>query len=137
MQENIFYHVEYGVVARDVFVRAQAATAMELRNKSHTRLAVVIAVALAAAVTLDTAPAVAARRARRAAGAKTPSAVPLSQIHVLGDHPAPFGLDAKSAMMVDARSGQLALEPSSRFEKMHQFHQPRNAKKTIARPSRP
>jgi D-alanyl-D-alanine carboxypeptidase len=105
MQENIF--ITWNTVssrAMSLCARRRR-TAMELRNKSHTRLAVVIAVALAAAVTLGTAPAVAARRARRAAGAKTPSAVPLSQIHVLGDHPAPFGLDAKSAMMVDARSG--------------------------------
>jgi len=68
-------------------------------------LAVVIAVALA--VALGTAPVVAARRARHAAGAQAPSAVPLSQIHVLGDRPVPFGLDAKSAMMVDARSGAI------------------------------
>jgi len=68
-------------------------------------LAVVIAVALS--VALGTAPVVAARRARHAAGAQAPSAVPLSQIHVLGDRPVPFGLDAKSAMMVDARSGAI------------------------------
>ena len=61
-------------------------------------------VAMAAALALSAAPAAAARHARRAA-AKETSAVPLDQIHVLGGRPAPFGLNAKAAMMVDARSG--------------------------------
>ena len=61
-------------------------------------------VAMAAALALSAAPAAAARHARRAA-AKETSAVPLDQIHVLGDRPAPFGLNAKAAMMIDARSG--------------------------------
>ena len=43
-------------------------------------------------------------RPRRAAAAET-SAVPLEKIHVLGDRPAPFGLNAKAAMIIDARSG--------------------------------
>ena len=46
----------------------------------------------------------AATRARRGAPAAV-SAVPLDQIHVLGNRPAPFGLNAHAAMMVDARSG--------------------------------
>jgi len=46
----------------------------------------------------------AAARARRGAPAET-SAVPLDKIHVLGNHPAPFGLNAHAAMMIDARSG--------------------------------
>src|SRR5579862_5918780 len=33
------------------------------------------------------------------------TAVPLSSIHVLGDRPAPFALDARSAMMIDANTG--------------------------------
>lgn len=41
----------------------------------------------------------------RAARREVPYAVALSQIHVLGDRPAPFALDAKAAMLVDARSG--------------------------------
>jgi len=32
-------------------------------------------------------------------------AVPLTSIHVLGDRPAPFALDAKAAMMIDADTG--------------------------------
>ena len=32
-------------------------------------------------------------------------AVPLSSIHVLGDRPAPFALDARAAMMIDADTG--------------------------------
>ncbi|MGB6564506.1 MAG: D-alanyl-D-alanine carboxypeptidase family protein, partial [Candidatus Binataceae bacterium] len=54
---------------------------------------------------LEAAPAAAARRVRHAAAAQEASAVPLDQIHVLGDRPAPFGLNAKAAMMIDARSG--------------------------------
>jgi serine-type D-Ala-D-Ala carboxypeptidase (penicillin-binding protein 5/6) len=48
----------------------------------------------------------AARRinARRAANTAT-SAVPLEDIHVFGKRPAPFGLNAKAAIMIDARSG--------------------------------
>src|SRR6202140_543599 len=78
--------------------------AMEVRSNSRLRLAIVAIVAVAAVLALGALPAAAARRARRAKAAE-PSAVPLDQIHVLGDRPAPFGLDAKAAMMVDARSG--------------------------------
>src|SRR5271169_225446 len=79
---------------------------MDVRGNSRFRLAVfaITAMAVAAMLALDAAPAAAARRARRAAVAEV-SAVPLEKIHVLGDRPAPFGLDAKAAMMVDARSG--------------------------------
>ena len=44
------------------------------------------------------------RAARGAASHETP-AVSLSDIHVFGDRPAPFALDAKSAMMVDQQTG--------------------------------
>ena len=44
------------------------------------------------------------RASRRAASQEAP-AVPLSDIHVFGDRPAPFALDAKSAMMVDQQTG--------------------------------
>ncbi|HEV7988002.1 MAG TPA: D-alanyl-D-alanine carboxypeptidase family protein, partial [Candidatus Binataceae bacterium] len=61
---------------------------------------------VAAMLALEAAPAAAARRVRHAAAAaQEASAVPLDQIHVLGDRPAPFGLNAKAAMMIDARSG--------------------------------
>jgi len=59
---------------------------------------------VAAMLALDAAPAAAARRARHGEAAEA-SAVPLDRIHVLGDRPAPFGLNAKAAMMIDARSG--------------------------------
>jgi D-alanyl-D-alanine carboxypeptidase (penicillin-binding protein 5/6) len=80
---------------------------MDLRGNSRLRLAIVSILAVVAAqamLALDVAPAAAARRARRAQAA-SPSAVPLDKIHVLGDRPAPFGLDARAAMMIDARSG--------------------------------
>jgi len=80
---------------------------MYVRSYSRFRLAIVAIVAIvtvAAMLALGAAPAAAARRARRAQPAEA-SAVPLDQIHVLGDRPAPFGLNAKAAMMIDARSG--------------------------------
>ncbi|MBF6561301.1 MAG: D-alanyl-D-alanine carboxypeptidase [Candidatus Binataceae bacterium] len=39
--------------------------------------------------------------------AAPPPAVPLDQIRVFGDRPAPFALDAHAAMLIDARSGDL------------------------------
>jgi D-alanyl-D-alanine carboxypeptidase (penicillin-binding protein 5/6) len=39
--------------------------------------------------------------------AAAPPAVALNQIHVLGNRPAPFALDARSAMLVDGRSGAM------------------------------
>lgn len=81
---------------------------MDVRSKSRLKLAMVATMAVAAALMLGTVPAAAAaRRAQRTPRAETaaPSAVPLDKIHVLGDRPAPFGLDAKAAMMIDARSG--------------------------------
>jgi serine-type D-Ala-D-Ala carboxypeptidase (penicillin-binding protein 5/6) len=67
---------------------------------------------LAAAMLLVAAasPAVARRRAParsgHAARAKAPPIIPLSQIHVLGNRPAPFALDARAAMLIDATSGE-------------------------------
>ena len=43
--------------------------------------------------------------------------VPLSSIHVLGDRPAPFALDAKAAMMIDADTGAV-LYAYNEHEKM-------------------
>jgi serine-type D-Ala-D-Ala carboxypeptidase (penicillin-binding protein 5/6) len=55
-------------------------------------------------------PAAARPRARRhpqpAAKAEAPPIVPLSQIHVLGNRPAPFALDARAAMLIDATTGE-------------------------------
>ena len=86
---------------------------MDVRSCSRFGLAILSTVApivatvamVAAMLALEAAPAAAARRVRHAAAAEEASAVPLDQIHVLGDRPAPFGLNAKAAMMIDARSG--------------------------------
>jgi len=64
--------------------------------------------ALSAALLLCAGSALAAARPkpRHAAVAKeAPPSVPLTDIHVLGDRPAPFALDAKAAMMVDEQTG--------------------------------
>jgi D-alanyl-D-alanine carboxypeptidase (penicillin-binding protein 5/6) len=47
----------------------------------------------------------ASRRASHAAAKPSAPTIPLSEIHVFGDHPAPFALDAKAAMMIDERTG--------------------------------
>jgi serine-type D-Ala-D-Ala carboxypeptidase (penicillin-binding protein 5/6) len=52
------------------------------------------------------------RRTREA-----PPTVPLSEIHVFGDRPAPFALEAKAAMLIDAHSGT-ALYAYNEHEKM-------------------
>jgi D-alanyl-D-alanine carboxypeptidase (penicillin-binding protein 5/6) len=79
---------------------------MQVRGNSRFRLTIVsiVSIVAAAMLAMSAPPASAARRARRAAAAET-SAVPLDKIHVLGNRPAPFGLNAKAAMMVDAGSG--------------------------------
>ena len=77
---------------------------MDVRGNYRFGLAIVAMVALMAMLAFGASPAVAARRGRRAEAADV-SAVPLDKIHVLGDRPAPFGLDAKAAIMIDARSG--------------------------------
>ncbi len=67
---------------------------------------------LAAAMLLvvGASPAAARRRApartQHAAKAEAPPIIPLSQIHVLGDRPAPFALDARAAMLIDATTGE-------------------------------
>ncbi len=48
-----------------------------------------------------------AAAARRRARNEAPPAVALNQIKVFGNLPAPFALDARAAMMIDARSGDL------------------------------
>jgi D-alanyl-D-alanine carboxypeptidase (penicillin-binding protein 5/6) len=60
------------------------------------------------AVVLVLAPAAASARpaqAHHAAAKEAPPAVPLSGIHVFGDRPAPFALNAKSAMLIDEQTG--------------------------------
>jgi len=81
---------------------------MEARFISRFKPAIVglaAAAAMAAMLAMAAPPAAAAARRARRAQAAAPSAVPLVQIHVFDDRPAPFGLDAKAAIMIDARSG--------------------------------
>ncbi len=78
---------------------------MDVRGNSRFRLAIVAMVAVAAALAFGAPSASAARRGRRRATPAAASAMPLEQIHVLGDLPAPFGLNAKAAIMIDAGSG--------------------------------
>ncbi len=65
-------------------------------------MAAALAIALATAMLPH--PAL-ARAPRRPAAAAAPPAVDLSQIHVLGNRPAPFLLDARAADLIDARTG--------------------------------
>ncbi|HEY6417882.1 MAG TPA: D-alanyl-D-alanine carboxypeptidase family protein [Candidatus Binataceae bacterium] len=67
-------------------------------------LAAVMVAAFLAASTPPRASA-AERPRRRAAAAAAPSPEVLAQIHVFGDRPAPFALDARAAMLIDARTG--------------------------------
>lgn len=55
--------------------------------------------------------------ARKSAPAAAPPSVPLPEIHVLGDRPAPFALDARSAMLIEAHSGEV-LYAYNRDERM-------------------
>jgi D-alanyl-D-alanine carboxypeptidase (penicillin-binding protein 5/6) len=64
--------------------------------------------ALAAVITLFAVPAFARPHKTRAAhgpASEPPPSIPLDQIHVLGNRPAPFALDAKAAELVALRSG--------------------------------
>ncbi|MGH7905643.1 MAG: D-alanyl-D-alanine carboxypeptidase family protein [Candidatus Binataceae bacterium] len=72
------------------------------RNGSFTVVSVVI---LSFAISMMAGPANAARHRRHKPAAEAPPAVALSQVHVLGDRPAPFVLDARAAYLMDARSG--------------------------------
>jgi D-alanyl-D-alanine carboxypeptidase (penicillin-binding protein 5/6) len=56
-------------------------------------------------------------RQRHHAPAEENPGIPLNQIHVLGDRPAPFALEAKAAMLIDARSGTV-LYAYNEHEKM-------------------
>ncbi len=85
------------------------------RNRIEFRITAVLgAIAFATVLLMILSPAaIAARRhpqssaahAARKAVQEAASAIALSDIHVLGDHPAPFALDAKAAMLIDAATG--------------------------------
>jgi serine-type D-Ala-D-Ala carboxypeptidase (penicillin-binding protein 5/6) len=78
----------------------------------RTRFFIAILAAAAFGCVIACAPAYAARRARAArashetAAREAPPAIALSQIHVLGDRPAPFALEARAALLIDAKSGE-------------------------------
>lgn len=81
---------------------------MGVRKKSISKAVAFAAIAIAAASSTASFAKVIHRHptaSRRAAAQEEAPAVALSAIHVLGDRPAPFALDAKAAMMIDADTG--------------------------------
>ena len=80
--------------------------AMQVAKRPTVRILAALLLA-GLAVTAMPPRASAAARARRREAAKEagPSPDVLAQIHVFGDRPAPFALDAKAAMLIDARTG--------------------------------
>ena len=87
-------------------MRARIDSGSHLENRPNRALAT--AAFAAFTLVMPARAALAARRHPAAAhvatrGAKeAPPEIPLSDIHVLGDRPAPFALDAKAAMLIDA-----------------------------------
>lgn len=84
-----------------------------VREKSSAKVVAVIAFALAIAAST---PAAAKARLRMPKG-EEPPAMALDQIHAFGDRPAPFALDAKAAIMIDANTGAV-LYAYNEHEKM-------------------
>ncbi len=82
---------------------------------------IVVPCLVSLALVLAAAPAIAARQrshaAHRSAAKEAPPSVALSDIHVLGDRPAPFALDAKAALMIDEQTGSV-LYAYNEHEKM-------------------
>jgi len=83
--------------------------AMGVRGKSMSKAIAFAALAIAAASSTPSFARVIHRHptaSKHATAAEEEApAVPLTAIHVLGDRPAPFALDAKAAMMIDADTG--------------------------------
>src|ERR1700674_2259467 len=86
-----------------------------VREKSVLKIVAVLAIAVLVGAGSD--PACAAGARRRAAARADAPAMDLSHIHVFGDRPAPFALDAKAAMMIDANTGAV-LYAYNEYEKM-------------------
>src|ERR1700731_3382545 len=76
-----------------------------VREKLPLKKSLVAVFAFAVLVGAGSDPAGAAGARRRMPASKEAPAMDLSRIHVYGDRPAPFALDARAAMMIDADTG--------------------------------
>ena len=76
-----------------------------VRKKSISKIVAFASVAIAGAVSTPCYARVIHRHPTASKALPEAPAVPLTSIHVLGDRPAPFALDAKAAMMIDADTG--------------------------------
>jgi serine-type D-Ala-D-Ala carboxypeptidase (penicillin-binding protein 5/6) len=70
-------------------------------------LLIATAVALCVGLAAGSAHAARHRAARAAHAASAPPSIALTDIHVLGNRPAPFALDARAAMLIDERTGDV------------------------------
>lgn len=87
-----------------------------VREKLVLKIVAVLAILVWIGAGSGPAGAAAGAHRRKAARADAP-AMDLSHIHVFGDRPAPFALDAKAAMMIDANTGAV-LYAYNEHEKM-------------------
>ncbi len=76
-----------------------------VRKKSISKIIAFASIAFAAAVSTPCYARVIHRHPTASKALPEAPAVPLTSIHVLGDRPAPFALNAKAAMMIDADTG--------------------------------
>src|ERR1700733_10804031 len=88
-----------------------------VRKKSISKVIAFASIAFAAAVSTPCYARVIHRHPTASKALPEAPAVPLTSIHVLGDRPAPFALDAKAAMMIDADTGAV-LYAYNEHEKM-------------------
>jgi D-alanyl-D-alanine carboxypeptidase (penicillin-binding protein 5/6) len=88
-----------------------------VRKKSISKVIAFAAIAIVAASSTPSFARVIHRHPTEKAALPEAAAVPLTAIHVLGDRPAPFALDAKAAMMIDADTG-VVLYAFNEHEKM-------------------
>jgi len=76
-----------------------------VRKKSISKIIAFASIAIAGALSTPCYARVIHRHPTASKALPEAPAVPLTSIHVLGDRPAPFALDAKAAMMIDADTG--------------------------------
>src|SRR6202453_3208605 len=88
-----------------------------VRKKSMSKIIAFASIAIAAAVSTPCYARVIHRHPTAAKALPEAPAIPLTSIHVLGNRPAPFALDAKAAMMIDADTGAV-LYAYNEHEKM-------------------